>query len=124
MYNFDFNYIRNGTPIVTLSSLGISFNRAAIALLNNSSKVIIGYDADAHAIGVKEVDDDCKDAYEFATRVKNDWVRIGCRDFIKKLAVDTEMEFDKKAVQFIATYDAELSMLIILIDEKHRKTQR
>lgn len=122
MYDFDFNYIKNGTPIITLSSLGIAFNHASRELLGNPDKVLVGYDVVQHVIGVKVATEE--DGYEFATRVKNDWVRIGCRDFIKKLAVDTEMEFDKKAVQFIATYDSSLQMLIIPVDEKHRKSRK
>lgn len=125
MYNFDFDYIKNGTPIVTLSSLGISFNRASIDLLGSPEKVLVGYDVDAHVIGVKAAKEETTGTtYKFATRVKNDWVRIGCRDFVKKLAIDTEMGFDKKAIQFIATYDSDLQMLIIPIDEKHRKSQK
>lgn len=125
MYNFDFNYIKRGAPIVTLSSLGISFNRASVDLLGNPEKVLVGYDVDAHVIGVKPAEDETKGiTYVFATRMKNDWVRIGCRDFVKKLAIDTEMGFDKKAIQFIATYDTDLQMLIIPIDEKHRKSQK
>ena len=76
-------------------------------------------------IGVKSAaPEDKGSVYDFATRMKNDWVRIGCRDFVKKLAIDTEMGFDKKAIQFIASYDSDLQMLIIPIDEKHRKSQK
>ncbi len=124
MYNFDFDYIKKGTPIVTLSSLGISFNRASVDLLGNPEDVLVGYDVNAHVIGVKAAEEATEKTYRFATRIKNDWVRIGCRDFIKKLAIDTEMGFDKKAIQFIATYDPEFQMLIIPIDEKHRKSQK
>lgn len=125
MYNFDFNYIKKGTPIITLSSLGISFNRASVEQLGNPEKVKVGYDSKQHVIGVmKACDDDITPIYEFATRMKNDWVRIGCRDFIKKLAIDTNMDFDKQATQFIATYDSELQMLIISVDEKHKKSQK
>lgn len=125
MYNFDFNYIRSGTPIVTLNSLGIAFNRASIELLGNPQKVLVGYDVTARVIGVKAATEEENElAYEFATRMKYDWVRIGCKDFIKKLAIDTEMNFDKKAIQFIATYDSDLQMLIVPIDEKHRKSQK
>lgn len=125
MYNFDFEFIKRGAPIVTLSSLGIAFNHSSIQALGNPEKILIGYDADAHVIGVKKAAlNDYDSAYEFATRVKNDWVRIGCRDFVKKLAIDTEMNFDKKATQFIASYNNELQMLIITIDDKHKKSQK
>ena len=125
LYNFDFNYIKNGTPIVTLSSLGIAFNHAAVDQLGAPAKVLVGYDVAAHVIGAKAAEENDQGAvYDFATRMKHDWVRIGCRDFVKKLAIDTGMDFDRKAIQFIASYDPELQMLIIPIDEKHRKSQK
>ena len=61
--------------------------------------------------------------YEFATRVKNDWVRIGCKDFIKHLALETGLHFDKKAIQFLVSYDPEIMMLIIRVDEQHMKSR-
>ena len=87
-YNFDFTYIKNGTPIVTLSSLGIAFNHASRKAISNPEKVLVGYDANAHVIGVKAASEEDEGAvYDFASRVKNDWVRIGCKDFIKHLAI-------------------------------------
>lgn len=124
-YNFDFSYIKNGTPIVTLSSLGIAFNHASRKAISEPEKVLVGYDANAHVIGVKaaSVGDDGA-VYDFASRVKNDWVRIGCKDFIKHLAIETGINFDKKAVQFMASYDADLKMLIIQVDEQHMKATK
>ncbi len=124
MYKFDFTYIKSGTPLVTLSSLGIAFNRASRNLLGNPERVLVGYDAAAHVIGVKAVvQGDEGDVYEFATRAKNDWVRIGCKDFIKHLALETGLHFDKKAIQFLVSYDPEIMMLIIQVDEQHMKSK-
>ena len=43
-YNFDFSYLKNGAPAVTLSSFGIAFNKGAIESLGTPDQVIIGYD--------------------------------------------------------------------------------
>jgi hypothetical protein len=124
-FNFDFNYVKNGTPIVTLSSLGIAFNRASREALHNPKRILIGYDMSAHVIGVKAANEgDTGALYEFASRVKNDWVRIGCKDFIKHLAIETGISIDKKAIQFIAEYDSELEMLVICVDEMHMKSAK
>ena len=124
-YNFDFNFVKNGTPIVTLSSLGIAFNHASRKVIGDPDKILVGYDAAAHAIGVKAASEsDVGAIYDFAPRVKNDWVRIGCKDFIKHLAIETGISFDKKAVQFMASYDTDLKMLIIKVDEQHMKVTR
>jgi len=61
--------------------------------------------------------------YEFAARVRNDWVRIGCKDFIKHLALETGLNFDKKAAQFLVSYDSESGILIIQVDEQHLKAK-
>lgn len=124
MYNFDFNYIKSGTPLVTLSSLGIAFNHASRNLIGNPDRVLVGYDAAAHVIGVKAAaQGDNGDVYEFATRVKNDWVRIGCKDFIRHLALETGIHFDRKAIQFLVSFDPAIMMLIIQVDEQHMKSK-
>lgn len=57
-YNFNFSYLKNGSPVVTLSSFGIAFNKGAIESLGTPEQVIIGYDQDTHAIGVRAKGDD------------------------------------------------------------------
>ena len=57
-YNFDFSYLKNGAPAVTLSSFGIAFNKGAIESLGTPDQVIIGYDPDQQAIGVRARGDD------------------------------------------------------------------
>ena len=52
-YNFDFSYLKNGAPAVTLSSFGIAFNKGAIESLGTPDQVIIGYDPYQQAIGVR-----------------------------------------------------------------------
>ena len=124
-FNFDFSYIKGGAPIVTLSSFGIAFNKGSIDALGNPEKVIIGYDDKNRAIGIraKNDDDDNPDvpSFDFARRVKNDWVRIGAKDFIKYLSKITGINCIDKAKQFIAEYDDESNTLIVIIDEEHLK---
>ena len=40
-YNFDFSYLKNGAPAVTLSSFGIAFNKGAIESLGTPDQVIM-----------------------------------------------------------------------------------
>ena len=121
-YNFDFSYLKNGSPIVTLSSLGISFNQGAAEMLGMPEHVIIGYDSKAHAIGVR-ADEGKTDApsYDFARRIKNDWIRIGAKDFVRYLAKVSGIDFLSKSKQFLADYDPETETLIIVVDEQHLK---
>ena len=121
-YNFDFTYLKNGSPIVTLSSFGIAFNKGAIESLGTPEQVIIGYDQDAHAIGVRAKEDNTSaPSYDFASRVKNDWIRIGAKDFMKHLARTSGIDFLEKSKQFVADYDSESQTLVIVVDKEHLK---
>jgi hypothetical protein len=121
-YNFDFTYLKNGSPIVTLSSFGIAFNKGAIESLGTPEQVIIGFDPKACVIGVRaKGDDTTSPSYEFAGRIRNDWIRIGAKDFMKHLARVSEIDFLSKSRQFMAEYDAETETLIVVVDEDHLK---
>ena len=121
-YNFDFSYLKNGAPAVTLSSFGIAFNKGAIESLGVPDQVIIGYDQEKQAIGVRARGDDTDSPYyDFAPRVKNDWIRIGAKDFMKYLSRISRIDFLSKAKQFIAEFDEETQTLVIVIDEEHLK---
>lgn len=121
-YNFDFSYLKNGSPIVTLSSFGIAFNKGAIEALGTPEQVIIGFDPEACAIGVRaRGEDTTSPSYDFARRIKNDWIRIGAKDFVKYLAKVSGIDFLTKAKQFIAEYDPETETLIVVVDEQHLK---
>lgn len=52
-YSFDFNFVKAGAPIVTLSSLGIAFNRLSRSLLGFPDRINVGYDESAHAIVIR-----------------------------------------------------------------------
>ena len=121
-YNFDFSYLKNGAPAVTLCSFGIAFNKGAIESLGVPDQVIIGYDQEKQAIGVRARGDDTDSPYyDFAPRVKNDWIRIGAKDFMKYLSRISRIDFLSKAKQFIAEFDEETQTLVIVIDEEHLK---
>lgn len=121
-FNFNFEFIGSGAPIVTLSSLGIAFNPVCRAMLNYTEKVNIGFDEKKMAIGVKAHNPDTQvKAFEFESRVRNGWIRIGARDYVKYLALISKIDFTNKAKQFIATFDEENKMLIVIIDEEHMK---
>jgi len=121
-YNFDFSYLKNGAPIVTLSSFGIAFNKGAIESLGVPDQVIIGYDQEQHAIGIRARGDDTVSPYfDFAPRIKNDWIRIGAKDFIKYLSRVSKIDFLTKAKQFVADFDEETQTLIVIVDEAHLK---
>ena len=121
-FNFDFSFLKNGSPIVTLSSFGIAFNKGAIDALGVPAQIIIGYDQEQRAIGVRAKGEDTSaPCYEFASRIKNDSIRIGAKDFMKHLSRISKIDFLSKAKQFVADFDEETQTLIVIIDEEHLK---
>lgn len=114
-FNFNWSAVSGGAPYVTLSSLGIAFNSVSIAKLGNPEKIIVGFDEEQCVIGVKAYDGESGiKPYDFASRVKNGWIRIGCRDFIKYLQALSGIGFSP-AKRYVATFDAKLSILVVSI---------
>lgn len=121
-YNFNFSFLKNGSPVVTLSAFGIAFNKGAIEALGTPEEIVIGFDQKACAIGVRaKGEDGTSPSYEFARRIKNDWIRVGAKDFMKYLAKASGIDFLSKSKQFIAEYDPEIETLIVVVDEDHLK---
>ena len=95
-YNFNFSFLKNGNPVVTLSSFGIAFNKGAIEALGTPEEIVIGFDQKACAIGVRRKgEDETSPSYEFARRIKNDWIRVGAKDFMKYLAKASGIEKER-----------------------------
>lgn len=114
-FNFDWNYVSNGAPYVTISSLGLGFNTPSSSLLGNPDEVIVGFDSQNMIIGIKKYDgiENIK-RYKFYSRMKNGWVRIGCKDFIKHLSSLTGLDF-VPAKRYVARFDSDDKILFISV---------
>ena len=114
-FNFDWNYVAAGAPCITISELALGFNAPSISLLGNPEEVIIGFDDQTMTIGVKKYDgNENVKSYKFYSRMKNGWVRIGCKEFIKYLSSLTGLEFSP-AIRYIAKYDEQEEILYISV---------
>jgi len=112
-YNFNWSAISGGAPYVTISQTSIAFNSVSIEKLGNPEKVDVGFDEESCIIGIKPHDEfSASKPFVFAEKIKNGWVRIGCRDFVKYLQILTGVNF-KPAKKYIATYNAANGILII-----------
>ena len=114
-FNFNWSAVSGGAPYVTFSTLGISFNSVSISRLGNPEKIIVGFDEEQCVIGVKAYsgEPDIK-AYDFSSRVRQGWIRIGCKDFIKYLQSLTGLDFSASK-RYIGEYDAESGILVVSI---------
>lgn len=121
-FEFDFSFVRSGSPIVTFSAIGLSFNAGARGMLGYPARVDIGYDEKANAIGVRAHTDGSEvQAYEFESRVKDNWVRISAKDFMRYLSQKSGIDFITKSKQFLPFFDDDNKMLIVMIDKEHLK---
>jgi len=116
-FNFNWSIVSGGAPYITISALGVSFNNAAVIKLGTPEKVILGFDEDKLVLGIKPYAGEPSRPYEFASRVRNGWIRIGCRDFVKYLERLANMDFST-AKKYIAEVDTESGVLIV--DVKRR----
>lgn len=113
LYNFNWSAVSGGAPYVTISSLGLAFNSVSIEKLGCPEKIIVGFDEEQCAIGIKVYNNETNiKAYDFANRMKNGWIRIGCRDFIKYLESLTNMRFSPSK-KYVAQYDQKDNILIV-----------
>lgn len=117
-FNFNWNAVSGGAPYVTISTITIAFNSVSIDKLGNPEKVVVGFDEAQCVIGVKAYSGESNiKPYDFSKRVKNGWIRIGCRDFIKYLSALTGKEFHP-AKKYVARYDTEEQVLFVLVNDE------
>ena len=122
-YNFNWSAVSGGAPYVTISTIAIAFNSVSIEKLGNPEKIVIGFDEENLAIGVKAFDNESgAKPYAFAERVKYGWVRVGCRDFVKYLKTLSGIDFSP-AKKFVATYDAKEKILVVKITDKFESAE-
>ncbi|NLH45311.1 MAG: hypothetical protein GX451_04180 [Acholeplasmataceae bacterium] len=117
-YNFNWSAVSGGAPYITFSSLGIAFNSVAIEKLGTPVQILIGFDEEHCAIGIKAFNNEVGvKPYEFASRVKNGWIRIGCKDFIKYLQSISPLDFTVSK-KYVAQFDSNSKILSVkLLDD-------
>ena len=107
--NFDWNYVSAGAPYITISLTAIAVNASAISLLGNPENVAVGFD------------EKNMKSYKFSGRMKNGWVRIGCKDFIKYLSSLAGKNFSP-AIRYVAKHNEEDNLLYISILDNNGKS--
>ena len=112
MDNYNWSLVKSGAPYVTVSSLGISFNPASIDKLGRPEQILLGFDESTLVLAAKAYQDEPAEPYEFASRVKNGWVRLSCKDFVRYLESLTGLEF-YPAKRYVAKWDAKNDLMLI-----------
>jgi hypothetical protein len=113
-FSFDWSIVPSGAPYVTISRYGIAFNSIAISKLGTPSRIIIGFDEEKLALGVKKYEgEENAKPYEFARRVKDGWIRIGCAEFIKYLQKISNLDFTSKAIKYTPIFDERDNTMVV-----------
>jgi hypothetical protein len=117
-FNFDWDFVPAGAPYITVSNLGLAFNTPSINLLGSPDRIVVGFDEESMTIGVRKANEaEQEKAYLFDSRIKNGWIRIGCKEFVKYLASISGISFSP-AVRYIAKFDKDEAILYITITEQ------
>lgn len=117
-FNFDWGYVAAGAPYVTISTTSLGFNLPAVNLLGQPESVIVGFDEANMTIGIKAYDGNSNiKSYLFSSRIKNGWVRIGCKDFLRYLSEISQISFSP-AKRYVAKFDSTEKILYITVNKE------
>jgi hypothetical protein len=122
-YNFNWTAVSGGAPFVTFSSLGIAFNGMSIEKLGSPEQIMIGFDEKNLVIGVRAYDGNEQiKPYEFSERVRNGWVRVGCKEFIRYLQKLTGIDYTS-AKKYVAEYDDNTETLVVELESVYEEDE-
>jgi hypothetical protein len=97
-YNFDYNWDKmvGAKPYITISLVGISFNKAALRQMGYPNLIKIGCDAEKLAIGVTLPELVGTNPRPISIRLgSGGWARVGCKSFVEFLQSETGIDFSK-----------------------------
>jgi len=119
-FNFMWAAPSAGAPVVSIAPYGMTFNSAAIDLLNSPMHVRIGFDENKKVIGVMpvhdvgEVDHRC---FQFYERLRQGSVRINSRDFVRYVASRIGRDFSTVTTRYGAIWDNIGGLLVIELEK-------
>jgi hypothetical protein len=104
-----------GAPIVSLADYGITFNIGAIEIMCKPEYVMLGYDEEENLIGVKPCDKNIENRIEFYKKLRNNYIRIANKDFIRflKSRISKDIKIEAKAKRYVAKWDKTEKILYI-----------
>jgi len=106
-----------GTPMVSIATYGLTFNRAAVELLSRPAKVALGFSKTRKAIAVRPVADENDDVgtrgLEFGRRERNGYVRIASKDFIRFVARYCPTVDFGRTTRYLAYWDEKAGVMIV-----------
>jgi len=109
-----------GAPIVSLAEYGITFNIGAIEIMGKPDYVMLGYDEEENLIGVKPCNENEKNRIEFYKKIRNKYIRLANKDFIRflKSNINKDIKIEAKAKRYVAKWDKVEKILYINLNNQ------
>lgn len=101
-----------GTPIVTIASYGITFNKSAIYELQEAPYIRFGYVKEQKLIVIQPLQNEQEEAMSFAERKRDNYIRMNNKDLIRFITRYFDMNLDK-AIRIPTFWDEEIEALIV-----------
>ena len=121
--NFEWFNPKVGTPIVSLASYGITFSKSAVQLMGTPDYVMLGFNRTGRIVGVKICDKTEERKIPFAEKMRNGYVRLNAKDFIRHIISSTgcEHDFGKEVTRYIGTWLQDEKLMLIDLNKPLHK---
>jgi len=116
MFEFEYFNPALGAITVSIAEYGLTFSKAAVEVLGKPQYVMLAYDKNKRIVGVIPVDETEDKKIEFISKMKNGYVRINNKDFVRFLMKhfpDAPQMFSKKSNRYFSYWEDESSALIV-----------
>jgi len=105
-----------GTPSVSIAEYGLTFNKAAVEIMSNPSRVLLGFDHEKKIVVVKPLyhpsNEETNKSFSFAERERSGYVRIASKEFIKFIIRYFPGIEINKTIRCLARWDDKEKMLL------------
>lgn len=116
MFEFEYFNPALGAITVSIAEYGLTFSKAAVEVLGRPQYIMLAYDKNKQIVGIIPVDEGETKKIEFISKMKNGYVRINTKDFVRFLMKhfpDSPQMFSKKAIRYFSYWEDESSVLIV-----------
>lgn len=116
MFEFEYFNPALGAITVSIAEYGLTFSKAAVEVLGRPQYIMLAYDKNKRIVGVVPVEEGENKKIEFISKIKNGYVRINTKDFVRFLMKhfpDAPQMFGNKATRYFSYWDDELEVLIV-----------
>lgn len=106
-----------GAPSISVAEYGLTFNKAAVDIIGDAPRVMLGFSKDRKLIGVKPLWGDLtpeeeKKSFAFAEKKRDNYIRIASKEFVRFISRHLPEVSFEKTIRYLAVWDDSLGMLL------------